>query len=174
MSQLCESFSLERRVSEKRNTKDKRLWCIMLHKKFTYWYETIPSRHKEWNSMKNLALLAVFTIASIPSRIIQALSVLEFESVWIENIVPLISRRHSVKVLMSKGRQQPWQHLFWRWTVMSLPLDMWQKQVNDHLWRCHLCNLVRDNILHNLKSRTKYLCVLLLQQHDFVVKHMSC
>lgn len=102
-SQLCESFSLERRVSAKRNTKDKRLWCIMLHKKFTHWYETIPSRHKEWNSMKNFALLAVFTIASIPSRIIQALSVLEFESVWIENTVLLISRRHSVKVLMSKG-----------------------------------------------------------------------
>lgn len=29
-----------------------------------------PSRHREWNSMKNLALLAVFTMASIvPSSI---------------------------------------------------------------------------------------------------------
>lgn len=32
--------------------------------------EKAPSRHREWNSMKNLALLAVFTMASmVPSSI---------------------------------------------------------------------------------------------------------
>lgn len=29
--------------------------------------------------------------------------------------------------------QQQWQHLFWSWTVTSLLLGMWRKQVSDHL-----------------------------------------
>lgn len=42
---------------------------------------SLPSRQDEWNSMKNFALLAVFTMASIPSSSIQALSTLRFTSV---------------------------------------------------------------------------------------------
>ncbi len=36
--------------------------------------QKIPSRQREWNSMKNLALLAVFTMASIASSSMLALS----------------------------------------------------------------------------------------------------
>lgn len=60
------------------------IFATMLHKalyKMPFWREHIPSRQDEWNSMKNFALLAVFTMASIPSSSIQALSMLVFRSV---------------------------------------------------------------------------------------------
>lgn len=82
-SQHCESFSAERRGSTQ---KEKKKNCHIYH--MTSWHfkrkqigketliiaQKIPSRQREWNSMKNLALLAVFTMASIASSSMLALS----------------------------------------------------------------------------------------------------
>ncbi len=81
-SQYCESFSAERRGSTQKEKKE------VSHYHMTSWHfkrkqigketliiaQKIPSRQREWNSMKNLALLAVFTMASIASSSMLALS----------------------------------------------------------------------------------------------------
>lgn len=57
----------------------------------------IPSRQDEWNSMKNFALLAVFTMASIPSSSIQALSMLALKSAPDKHVtIQFMYQRHSV------------------------------------------------------------------------------
>lgn len=99
-SQLCESFSAERRASTQQEGKKKTLNTYMYavnqvcfsrrqQDKQTFGFlsqtgenaeEKAPSRHREWNSMKNLALLAVFTMASIVPSSIQDRSKYESNS----------------------------------------------------------------------------------------------
>ncbi len=68
--------------------------ATVLHKalnKMPYRCDLIPSRQDEWNSMKNFALLAVFTMASMPSSSIQAFSMLVFRSVPDKSITILLT-----------------------------------------------------------------------------------
>lgn len=58
--------------------------CIAWSLAWLYKRYLIPSRQREWNSMKNLALLAVFTMASITSSSMLALSEPESTSTEME------------------------------------------------------------------------------------------
>lgn len=77
-SQCCESFSEERRGSTQReNDEDTKKMSHLFRKlqlKITLLLHKIPSRQREWSSMKNLALLEVFTMASTDSSSMLALS----------------------------------------------------------------------------------------------------
>lgn len=88
----------------------------------------LPSRQDEWNSMKNFALLAVFTMASIPSSSIQALSTLRFTSAPQKYTTGLLAQGRD----STNYRLGP-QDLFWQWAVTPLQPQTWRRQVNDRL-----------------------------------------